>query len=260
MKLLLISDLHANPYGANAILQAEQNVDAIYCAGDYVDYGTEPAKTVEWVQQHQVNCIYGNHDEKVIKEWENRAYMTRPETGYMWSHLNCQRMEQKHIDFLKALPAHLSFVADGVEYLMQHSFYLDRERRYLMPETQYAFDKYWEEHYSLPEIPGAERRMIFGHTHRQMMAGFGNNSLWLNPGSTSYRRRDDPSKAAFYAVIENGVISMRHIDYDTAPLVQGVQAVKDILQPREYAIGNFYYGWKEEDGPNEDYVSWPVHK
>ena len=42
MRLLILSDIHANIAALRAIEKDAGAVDAIYCAGDYVDYGTDP--------------------------------------------------------------------------------------------------------------------------------------------------------------------------------------------------------------------------
>ncbi len=40
---------------------------------------------------------------------------------------------------------------------------------------------------------------------------------WLNPGSASYRRPDDPDKTAHYATITDGEIRLKQIPYDRKP-------------------------------------------
>ena len=42
MKLLLISDLHANMEALNAVLESVR-YDRIFCMGDLVDYGPKPS-------------------------------------------------------------------------------------------------------------------------------------------------------------------------------------------------------------------------
>ena len=56
--------------------------------------------------------------------------------------------------------------------------------------------------------------MIFGHSHRQCEHILQGDRLWLNPGSISYRRPDDPDKSAQYMLIEDGEISFRSCPYD----------------------------------------------
>jgi len=61
MKLLIISDIHSNYEALLAVAHAEK-VDEIWCLGDLVDYGPEPAEVVQWVRHHASQCVLGNHD------------------------------------------------------------------------------------------------------------------------------------------------------------------------------------------------------
>ena len=63
MKLLIISDIHANVTALEAVLRDAGAVDDVYCAGDYVDYGTDPREAIAWVKSHGVHCVIGNHDD-----------------------------------------------------------------------------------------------------------------------------------------------------------------------------------------------------
>jgi predicted phosphodiesterase len=67
--------------------------------------------------------------------------------------------------------------------------------------------------------------LILGHTHRQAVRYLSDDVLWLNPGSASYRRRDDPDQTAHYATIVDGRISLHRLDYHRSPLYQAVQSL-----------------------------------
>jgi hypothetical protein len=66
--------------------------------------------------------------------------------------------------------------------------------------------------------------LIFGHTHRQAIRSLSDSYLWLNPGSVSYRRRDDPDQTAHYATITNGEIALKRLAYDVSTLHRYAQA------------------------------------
>ena len=53
---------------------------------------------------------------------------------------------------------------------------------------------------------------------------------WINSGSVSYRRPDDPDKTAHYMVIENGVVVMKQIPYNRQPLYE--EALRQIEDGR----------------------------
>jgi predicted phosphodiesterase len=63
MKILVISDIHANLVALQAVLDAAGEVDAVWCLGDVVGYGPNPNECVELIrQQPNVICLLGNHD------------------------------------------------------------------------------------------------------------------------------------------------------------------------------------------------------
>jgi hypothetical protein len=60
--------------------------------------------------------------------------------------------------------------------------------------------------------------LIMGHTHRQAVRFLSDSVKWINPGSVSYRRPDDPDQTAHYATIVDGVVSLHRLAYDLAPV------------------------------------------
>ena len=48
MTALIVSDIHGNWPGLQAVLSAELDVDRILCLGDLVNYGPQPAECVGW--------------------------------------------------------------------------------------------------------------------------------------------------------------------------------------------------------------------
>ena len=66
----------------------------------------------------------------------------------------------------------------------------------------------------------------------------------MYPGSASYRRPDDPEKSAHYAVIEDGIISLRALDHDRTPLLKQTLdlAVNQKMQDGELRVAFFFFG------------------
>lgn len=216
MRLLILSDIHANIAALRAIERDAGSVDAVYCAGDYVDYGTDPHEAIAWVRERNARCVIGNHDTHLLSVFASgETERLRGTSGYKWVHDNCDRVSEEDIAFLRALPRHLSFQADGIAYVMQHQV---RDNSYEMPECLQAFDSLWNAWYTGKQ-PGAGRRMIFGHTHRRCVHGLADDVLWLNPGSASYRRPDDRDKRAHYMIIEDGEISFHAVAYERGAML-----------------------------------------
>lgn len=139
MKAVVISDIHSNVYALEAIRQAEPEYDAIYCAGDLVDYGPFPQQVIEWTQQHNVVCVRGNHDDIVIDVFRNEpqlAMMTGDERK--WAHHNAQLLGEAEIRYLESLPLFVAFELDGYAYTMKHLY-----RDYLTIDSLPKFDEQW---------------------------------------------------------------------------------------------------------------------
>lgn len=63
MRILVISDIHANLTALEAVLQAAGEVDATWCLGDLVGYGPDPNECIELVSSlPNLICLLGNHD------------------------------------------------------------------------------------------------------------------------------------------------------------------------------------------------------
>lgn len=218
MKTLILSDIHSNIYALEAIWRAERDSDRIYCAGDLVDYGPYPKEVLDWVRAHQVPCVQGNHDAWVVMNYRaGGALDDIPTEERAWVHHNASLLDDADIAYLAQLPRALTFMLDETPYCMTHLY---QEYQEIVSLHVY--------HSFLTEIAGTDnpetndtrtiQRLIVGHTHRQAVRYLTDDLLWLNPGSASYRRRDDPDQTAHYAVIVDGVISLRRLAYDLTPL------------------------------------------
>jgi predicted phosphodiesterase len=63
MRILVMSDIHANYTALEAVLKAAGNVDETWCLGDLVGYGPDPNAVVEEVRDiPNLTCLLGNHD------------------------------------------------------------------------------------------------------------------------------------------------------------------------------------------------------
>ncbi len=68
MRVAVLSDIHANLHGLEAVLEA---VDAdppeeLWCLGDLVGYGPRPNEVVDIVRERARLCLVGNHDLGVL--------------------------------------------------------------------------------------------------------------------------------------------------------------------------------------------------
>lgn len=69
MKILVISDIHANLTALEAVLASAGTVDATWCLGDIVGYGPDPEECIKRVLTlPRLSCVIGNHDNAVLND------------------------------------------------------------------------------------------------------------------------------------------------------------------------------------------------
>ncbi len=67
MRVLVLSDIHANLVALETVLNAAQGkFDAIWCLGDVVGYGPRPNECIEIIRERAALCVMGNHDWAVL--------------------------------------------------------------------------------------------------------------------------------------------------------------------------------------------------
>lgn len=238
MKLLVISDLHSNIWALEAVLSREQDYDLLCCAGDLVDYGTAPCEVVDRMQDiGKKILVRGNHDVHTVNIYKENKFQTVSPEEYKWVHHNCRRLGAERISYLNSLPEHETFEADGCVYLIRHQY----DAGYGTIESRSQFDRYWAAYADQRYADAKNRRMIFGHSHRQCIHVLDEGMLWLNPGSISYRRPDDPDKTAHYAVIENGEISLKRVSYDRSCLFREARELAEKHGMMETELQDFFF-------------------
>lgn len=236
MKILLISDIHSNKQALDAVLASESGFDLLVCAGDLVDYGTNPSYVVDYFRNRTepTVLVHGNHDTHLVECYNTNEYLQVSGKSYKWIHHNCERLDRSRVNYIASLPTHLVFSADGWDYLIQHQY----DQSYGVIESRYQFDSYWNEY---AHTKADRRRMIFGHSHRQCRYILWDGMEWLNPGSISYRRPDDPDKSANYMVINDGNVEFKSLCYDRSVQLAEAEAFKKSGQMMDTEIQDFMF-------------------
>ena len=217
MKLLIISDIHANWPALHAVLEAEPDADEILCLGDLVDYGPEPLRCVEWALDHipVTRLLQGNHDWAV--GWNEDPHCSAP-------YRNLAELTRKHClrvfteglrSFLCELWPQRSISLDGANCVACHAVPSDSRFRYLTFAAEAAR---WED-----EIAQAHRPdlLLVGHTHLPGKLQV-DGTLVVNPGSVGQPKDGDPRAA--YAVWQEGKVELRRAVYDVEETVRAYAA------------------------------------
>jgi predicted phosphodiesterase len=111
MRILVISDIHANYTALEAVLKDAGPVDETWCLGDMVGYGPDPNAVLEQMREiPNLTCILGNHDVAVIGRIPFEAFNgdARRTLQYHERVLTADNM-----DFLRSLPSNLKVREDA---------------------------------------------------------------------------------------------------------------------------------------------------
>lgn len=221
MRILVVADIHGNWPALSAI---QETFDMCLCLGDLVDYGLDPLPCVRWAIDHAHHSVRGNHDHGVaqgvtVTGEQGFRYLTRVTRPLMWSALG-----EEERRFLLRMPVTKRVNIQGHRYLLVHGTPRDPLDEYLMrdPET-------WAK-----RVQNAEADIVcVGHSHMQFNIVVGNTVI-LNPGSVGMPRDGDPRAA--YAIIEDGRIELKRVEYSIDQAVDKIRAAeipqraKDMLE------------------------------
>src|SRR5262245_18279210 len=175
MRILVISDLHANWPALEAVLAAEPH-DRLLVIGDLVSYGPHAAPVVEYVRQHAAIAVRGNHDEALAHQVDCRCAPASKPLAEATRARHREQLAAGQIAFLAGLPACASLEVDGRRLFAVHASPRDRLYRYtLTPDAP-------EEHLAAETEDVDAEYVLLGHTHLPMVRRVGSRMV-INPGS-----------------------------------------------------------------------------
>lgn len=102
MRILIISDIHANLPALEAVLADAGAYDATWCLGDLVGYGPDPNECIARVRElPKLTCLLGNHDAAALGQIDVEAFNAEAKQSVKWMQ---SVLEPEGVAFLKSLP------------------------------------------------------------------------------------------------------------------------------------------------------------
>jgi predicted phosphodiesterase len=222
MRYAIISDIHSNFEALQAVWDKLQIIgyDQIICLGDVVGYGPSPVECIEFLQQHNIITVKGNHDEYTAAVdsdpscWEMQDYATQ---SIIWTK---QQLQAKHLNWLRQLPYTIKH--DSIQFV--HASMETMEGEY----WPYVLDKKNAEfHFYLQESNVA----FFGHTHIPLFFSSGRGKItmemlktkklplnftkfFINPGAVGQPRDADRRAAILTYDAAMRKITPVRVEYD----------------------------------------------
>ncbi len=216
MKILIVSDLHAN---LEAVRSLPTDYDELWVLGDLVNYGPNPAEVIAFVQEHATVVVRGNHDDAIGYDRDPECSAPFRRMAEETARFTRSAVNKQQRDFLRALPLTAERVIGGVRFFLCHATPADPLHDYRPSESEL-----WDNDASA----GFFDVLLSGHTHiafcRRVDA-----RLVANPGSVGQSKQ--AGGRAHYAFWQDGELRLESVEFpveETAAKVSALPVAPDI--------------------------------
>jgi predicted phosphodiesterase len=234
MRILVLSDLHANATALDAVLEATNGRwDVSVCLGDVVGYGPDPNEVTAKLREMGTQTIRGNHDKAVTGVMPTDDFNPVAKSAVEWTRA---QLKPELMAWLAALPQG-PLATDGI--VLVHGAFQD-EDEYVFTPAQ-ALDGLLD---STAEVT------FFGHTHHQGGFSYKDSQLevlqirprnsesfaalrlehprryLLNPGSIGQPRDGDARAAFAIADLDHQTVEFWRVPYDIAAVQERMRAAR----------------------------------
>lgn len=242
MRVLVVSDIHANINALDAVLADAGEFEAVWCLGDLVGYGPNPNECVERIREFpELLCIGGNHDKAAIGDLDLDAFNGEARRALEWTH---KELAPESVRYLHELPEqihHDSFsLAHGSPRRPLWEYLLDA------PRVQSAFASFQtpyclvgHSHVAIAFQMNERNRCVPLLPSYAIEFQLGFQRMILNPGSVGQPRDQDPRAA--YALLDTESLQWewRRARYD----VKAVQTRMQLVDLPARLILRLAEGW-----------------
>ncbi len=187
MRILLISDIHANAWALHAVERDAGEVDQILCAGDTVNYGPRPGAVLDQLRRLNAVTVRGNHDHAVAFAVDPKASPAKQPLALVMRDWTRRQLEANDLGWLLSLKRRLTPQYAGCRFMLVHGTPLDPLYDYRM--TPGASDKLLDE---LTQGVKADV-LLAGHTHLPLLRKHRDLTI-VNPGSVGQPLDGDPRR------------------------------------------------------------------
>ena len=217
MKYAIIADIHGNLDAFQVVLEDIRNQKAthIVCLGDIVGYNAQPTECLHIIQQMNIPCVKGNHDDYCSTENHLDGFNPHAAEAVHWTRQQLSVADKQWLRELK-------YSRMAANFTMVHAT-LDAPDRW-----GYVFDKLA----AAASFPYQNNQMcFFGHTHvpvafmRDTVVRGGTYSkfkvdpskkYFINVGAVGQPRDNNPKCAYVIYDMDAQTIELRRLEYDIA--------------------------------------------
>ena len=199
MKILILSDIHANYPALQSVLSKDGDFDHLLFLGDVVDYGPNPKECLRFIRDNADYYVRGNHDNAIGYQTDCNCMGTFREFSIATREWHNTILNEDDKKFLRGMPILNEVHYTGKRFFLGHA------------SPKGDLFKYLSEEDIINEIENIIADFVLiGHTHIQYQKR-NEHIVITNPGSVGLAR--DCGEAC-YAIYENGKIQLKKISYD----------------------------------------------
>jgi len=203
MRALILADIHSNYPALSAVLEATSDVDAVFCLGDLVLFGPNPADCMNLIRSRADRVVQGNHDEEIVRFCRQQAGQEPRNTNAdRWKKWTADQLQEDHIDYLAGLPEQIETILDGHQVCLRHDLPLPGPE--IMPDAPEELIKSRLDAVEFDDL-------LVGHSHIPYVRELGARRLF-DVGSVGQPEHGD--SRASYAVWCDGKITFHKTTYD----------------------------------------------
>ena len=245
MRILIISDIHANLTAFETVLEdAQGQWDYVWCLGDVVGYGPNPNECVELLNTMPHLCLAGNHDWAALGRLDIRTFNPDARWAVEWTQ---DTLKPENMAYLEALP--VTFVIG--QYTLVHASPREPVWEYILEPLVAALN-----------FPHFETPTCFvGHTHQPIIYEMVDDSgdtrqtepiynqprvlngpvprRIINPGSVGQPRDQNPDAAYALLDTETNTFEHRRLPYDIAAVQKRMRS----MAFPERLVTRLEHGW-----------------
>ena len=216
MKIAVFSDIHGNYINLLSFFEStkQMNIDKYICLGDLCNYYPDNEKVINLLNNKNIICLLGNHDELYITD---KLLSDEKKIKYCFDE-NLKKIHNVKV-FLKKLPHSLEINENGKSIFFCHASPIDLLNTYVYPDSD--LNIYNDVPYDY---------IFMGHTHRQFLTKH-HNKVFCNVGSIGLPR--DNGLLMGFAVIDTSNFEIKLfrkiINYKAVLLAYEKQAPFDVI-------------------------------
>jgi predicted phosphodiesterase len=231
VRIAIIADVHSNLEALEAVLrhaEGENALGQVWCLGDIVGYGADPAACIALLRRLDLHCVPGNHDHAAIGLLPTDDFNRDAAAAAHWTAAQLSPEERQYLENLPNVVQEGDFtLVHGTlrwpiwEYLYSPEAALAHLQRQQTPFSLVG-------HTHVPMLVVADERAKEGCQMYYLEDGttikLGDKRLVINPGGVGQPR--DGDRRAAYAVYDADArtVTLYRLEYDIAATQKKMEA------------------------------------